>query len=501
MQKNETLQRQLLLRGLSSPYLCKEVIGKNIVTLFKGQENLKIYARILVRHYNTSSSPMSEEVFKVALERQVAPKLKAGDLTDQDVINLFNEISTLFNEEPDESEEMSLAIEKFVRQSLSYAEIVRQANIANEDEEYDLPAILGKALEKINSIDISSQGDKPISVFEDRARVVELYSQLKLSKLPTGVKTLDEATGGGLAKGEVGLVAARSGYGKTTTLASLAVSYAKQGFNVLHITLEELEARMLLRFDRISSGMDVGQLLNADNSVNQEAMLKLDDGYRKALETGKLGKLYFDKKSPQTVTVDRVRQILRSTERENGLKFDVLLIDYPDLMLNTERTGNEAEDGSMIFQQLRTLAQSNNVLLWTATQLNRSSSFADIMTMDNVEGSFRKINTVEFAITLNRNEEEYEQGFMRYHIDKNRNREFTGDTLFVKFDSRTLRISDETEQEIAQHEQLISGGETQAKAERKQAYAQKNGNDSASAQAKASALNNQDTFSGFVPMP
>lgn len=466
---NEVVQRQLLLRAINSPYISTEVVGRDIGSLFKDNEFYQLLARTLVRYFSKTKEPITSEVLKSRLERQLEVKKKTGELDENQLINYFNQVDQLLDSDADQSTSMKTDLSAYVRKALGSSAILQQAQKAYKDSDYDLVGEVGKEMEEISTLDVSGQGSKVLSVFEDFEQKNELYKDLAKDKIKMGMKSMDMALTGGLAKGEVGLIAARSGFGKSSTLSAFSVSYAKHGHNVLHVSLEELPAQMLLRFDRILLGVTPSQILNK-GKVSSEFEIKSAQVYKKLNSHG-LGKLLFYRTSPQTLTIDHLDQIIKSVERTRGIKLDVVTLDYPDLLLNPNETGNEAEDGGKIYQQLRKMAQDNDVLLWTATQLNRMSGQQETMTLDSVEGSYRKINTVEFAATLNRTDAEYQNGFLRLHIDKLRNRnEFTGDTLYFKFDFKTMRLTDETDEEQQEHQSLLGNGESSGKAQRKKKY-------------------------------
>ena len=144
-------------------------------------------------------------------------------------------------------------------------------------------------------------------------------------------------------------------------------------------------------------------------------------------------------------------------------------------------------------QDLRRFAQANEVLLWTASQLNRTTySQQNLKTAEAIEGSKRKLNTCEFVCTLNRTHEEYENGFIRFYIDKNRNRDsFMGDTLYFKYNPATIELTDETSLEYQQHQDLLNSGETAEKNRRKQQYQAKKEQTFRQNQELANTLNSQ----------
>ena len=75
---------------------------------------------------------------------------------------------------------------------------------------------------------------------------------------------------GGLAGGELGVVVAPSGIGKSWFLQALAVNALKAGKNVIHYTLELNEAYVGLRFATIFSEVPVANIKD-----DKERSLKL----------------------------------------------------------------------------------------------------------------------------------------------------------------------------------------------------------------------------------
>jgi len=57
--------------------------------------------------------------------------------------------------------------------------------------------------------------------------------------IPTGIGAIDSLTGGGLGKGEIGVILAPSGVGKTTALTIIANTAFEQEKNVAHIVFED----------------------------------------------------------------------------------------------------------------------------------------------------------------------------------------------------------------------------------------------------------------------
>lgn len=474
---DEIIQQQLLIRALDSKYLATQVISKGIHSLFKGNLRAELVARVLSTYYNLNDEPITGNVLKGRMAKLIDSQIQQHHITEEQEIDYYNYANELFKEQVDNSTEMLSQVDKYTRQKLAEFTILKNAQLANNDENYDLVKNLSHQMDEIDNLDITGQGNHVISVYEDLDEKEKLYQELAVDQVRMGLPSMDKVLNGGLSKGEVGMLAASSGFGKTSYLVAFSVNYALHGKNVLYISLEEKAGRMLLRFDRSTLGKTSRDIIekfrNPDThkltvQVNPEFKEKSKDIYSKMMSNKNFGKLYFYRNYPQTVTIDQVSHLIKATERANNIKLDVVVLDYPDLLLNPEDTGNESVDGSLQMQRLRHMAQEKDVVLWTAAQLNRSNTDKLRKTTDNIQGSYRQRNDVEFIATVNRTPIEYSHGYTRLIIDKFRNSEGNfDDTLYFKYDPLTMRLSEENDAEKLEHNDLLNQAEDEIKAKYK----------------------------------
>lgn len=204
----------------------------------------------------------------------------------------------------------------------------------------------------------------------------------------------------------------------TLMLTNLATNYTKRGYNVLFIALEELQNRMVLKFEQSMLRQARSTILSGSN-LNTNQFDNNQEFYKKHREI--FGNLYFARYSPRTVTPAKIEQLISDVKLRKGQQVDVVIIDYPDLLRNPNATGNESEDGGKLAEEMRRIGQDYNVVMWTASQLNRSAYSARIKTAEHMEGSLRKKNAAELILVVNQWKEEYEAGFLRLYADKVRN--------------------------------------------------------------------------------
>ena len=175
---NEVVQRQLLLRAINSPYISTEVVGRDIGSLFKDNEFYQLLARTLVRYFSKTKEPITSEVLKSRLERQLEVKKKTGELDENQLIDYFNQVDQLLDSDADQSTSMKTDLSAYVRKTLGSSAILQQAQKAYKDSDYDLVGEVGKQMEEISTLDVSGQGSKVLSVFEDFEQKNELYGEL-----------------------------------------------------------------------------------------------------------------------------------------------------------------------------------------------------------------------------------------------------------------------------------------------------------------------------------
>jgi len=114
-----------------------------------------------------------------------------------------------------------------------------------------------------------------------------------------------------------------------------------------------------------------------------------------------------------------LRGYLDSLEMSRRIVPDLLLVDYADLM--SIGTRDYRHELGNLYKDLRGLAVSRNIAVATASQSNRSSLDAKIITGGSVAEDFSKIATSDVVLTYNRTEAERTIGTARLWVEKGRN--------------------------------------------------------------------------------
>jgi len=258
---------------------------------------------------------------------------------------------------------------------------------------------------KIDSA-MTAGGDRNIG-HEYAEQVSERYELAVRNVLRTGWNEIDNLMDGGLGQGELGVVVAPAGIGKSFLLVNIGAAAAKAGLNVLHYTLELNEAYVGLRYDSVLTGI-----------ANQDLKYNVDE-VKKVVEdlSGNITIKYYPTKG---ATINTIASHIEKY-KILGKKPDLVLIDYADLLRGTGLNNRELRhELGNIYEEMRGMAGELDLPVWTASQANRSALNEDVIQADKIAESYSKIMTADFVMSLSRKIEDKANGTGRIHVIKNR---------------------------------------------------------------------------------
>ena len=267
-----------------------------------------------------------------------------------------------------------------------------------QNKDYDgIKSIIDEAMKAGSSRDL---GHDYISSLETRLE----ESARETVKTPWDI--INDVMDGGLGAGELGVVVAPAGIGKSWTLQALGGDALKKGKVVVHYTLELNENYVGLRYDSIFSGVTTANIKYYKEDV-KEKIEKLP---------GKLLIKYFATKAASVQTLGaHLKQIELS-----GTKPDVVIVDYADILMPTGNFREKRHAIGNIYEDLRGLAGELEIPIWTASQANRSALEEDVIGADKVAEDYSKVMTADFVMSMSRKVEDKIANTGRFHVIKNR---------------------------------------------------------------------------------
>jgi replicative DNA helicase len=240
---------------------------------------------------------------------------------------------------------------------------------------------------------------------EYKKSVASRYNEASRHTVTTGWDVIDDLMDGGLAPGELGVVMAPAGIGKSWLLINIGANAVRQGKNVIHYTLELNQDYVGQRYDSVITGIGAQNLKHHIDDIETKIQ---------ALQ-GELVIKYYPTKS--TGVMGLKAHIEKSIML--GSKPDLVVVDYADLLkVNTKKDKHEALED--LYEDLRGMAGEYQIPIWTASQAGRSALEEDIIEADKIASSYGKVMVADFLVSLSRKVEDKLSGTGRGHVIKNR---------------------------------------------------------------------------------
>lgn len=244
--------------------------------------------------------------------------------------------------------------------------------------------------------------------------------------IPTGIRLLDDALyHSGWGRRELSVIMGAAKAGKSMALLEFGKNAALAHYNVLYLTLEVDSEVLADRLDANLGNYMMRELTHKGSEVEEHVKRV----------TASAGKFIIHRYPPGSLTPSDIRRLLQRY-RAKGIVFDVLVVDYGDLMApDVKCRDNPIEDSKNVWTGLRAIATDENLACLTATQTNRDGARASVAKATDVAEDFNKIRIADIVISINRTEEEKTKNEARLHFAASRNQ---GDAF-------TLRVNQDLE--------------------------------------------------------
>jgi len=257
-----------------------------------------------------------------------------------------------------------------------------------------------------NAISVGMPNSTGHNFFEDaEARFVQINRQV----CPTGLDRIDapDILRGGLGRGELGVVAANTGVGKSHFLVAMGCAAMRAGKNVIHYTFELSEHETGKRYD--------SNLCDIPSNEIIERKLEVLDKYKKM----ELGNLIIKEYPTGSASVMTLRNHIEKLTLK-GFKPSLVTVDYADVMKSSRAYDSLRHELKLIYTELRNLAVDLNIPIWTASQANKDSSKSDVVGLENLGESYGKAQVADVVLSISRKPMEKSTGGGRIFVAKNR---------------------------------------------------------------------------------
>jgi replicative DNA helicase len=391
-----------------------------IETNYFENKYFKIIIQMIKEYYSkyehTPTFDTLEQITKSELQQELASKI---------VLDTLTKIKDAPTEGQEFVQEKAL---KFCKQQELQKAITKAQKVIDggEFENYDtLETLVREALQ------IGEREDGMSDVF---ANLDEVLNEDYRHPIPMGIPGIDRLLKGGLAKGEIGVVLAPTGVGKSTLLTKIANHSFNLGYNVLQIFFED-NPKIIQR-----KHITLWTKIHPD-----ELTLKKDEVMSKVnqIKNSMENKLIMKKLPSDTVTMLQIKNQIRKIIAD-GTKIDMVLLDYIDCVVPDKNLGDEWKSEGSVMRGFEAMCHELNLAGWTATQGNRSSISSEVVTTDQMGGSIKKAQVGHVIISVAKTLQQKEMKLATIAITKSR----IGDDGVVfencKFDNGMLEIDTES---------------------------------------------------------
>jgi replicative DNA helicase len=414
-----TFQLQLLNQIVIDKDFSRSIIDVIERSYFENKY-FKIIIQMIKEYYSkyehTPTFDTLEQITKSELQQATASKI---------VIDTLNKVKEAPTEGEEFVQEKSM---KFCKQQELQKVMVKAQKIIDggEFENYDtLEQLVSKALQ-VGELDKGTE-----DVFHN---LDDVLNEDYRHPIPMGIPGIDRLLKGGLAKGEIGVILAPTGVGKSTLLTKFANHAFNLGYNVLQIFFEDNPKIIQRKHITLWTKIHPDEL----SARKDEVIIKVNE-----VKDSMSNKLILKKLPSDTMTMMQIKNQIRKMVSE-GVKIDMVLLDYIDCVVPDRNLGDEWKSEGSVMRAFESMCHEMDMVGWTATQGNRSSISSDVVTTDQMGGSIKKAQVGHVIISVAKSLQQKEMKLATIAITKSR----IGDDGVVfencKFDNGMLDIDVES---------------------------------------------------------
>ena len=414
-----SFQLQLLNQIIVDKDFARSIIDV-IETNYFENKYFKIIIQMVKEYYvkyeHTPTFDTLEQITKSELQQELASKI---------VIDTINKIKNAPFEGNHFVQEKAL---KFCKQQELQKAITKAQKVIDggEFENYEkLESLVREALQ------VGQREDSQSDVFSN---LDDVLNEDYRHPIPMGIPGIDRLLKGGLAKGEIGVVLAPTGVGKSTLLTKISNHAFNLGYNVLQIFFEDNPKIIQRKHFTLWTKIHPDEL----SLKKDEVMSKVQE-----IKSTMPNKLILKKLPSDTMSMLQIKNQIRKMIAD-GVRIDMVLLDYIDCVVPDRNLGDEWKSEGSVMRAFEAMCHELDIVGWTATQGNRQSISSDVVTTDQMGGSIKKAQVGHVIISVAKSLQQKEMKLATIAITKSR----IGDDGVVfencKFDNGMLEIDTES---------------------------------------------------------
>lgn len=365
-------------------------MSRNLMPPNADESELEVIAAIVLRDTaldDACGAGLRPENFRVELHADVfraALRLRESGVEAFDIVAIHQEIIRADSNRRHKSDELGDSLQNILaetyytatggvvyhvgqviaaakRRGVKYALVEGLARI---DTGADADDVLAEFTQRTDAVlDVGADGPKHIG---DALLLVASRPKVATQGLSTGIPEADELLGG-LQPGNLIVLAARPGHGKTALAVSVALLAARRGDAALVVSLEMTVDDLALRLLSIASDIDHKRI--CQDRLDEVERDRLADAQNELTQIP----LWIQDRVPLRLT--DITANVRVAVRRHGLQ--LVIVDYLQLIEPADRKVIREQQVAEMSRSLKTLAKSAGIPVLCLAQLNRAVELRD----------------------------------------------------------------------------------------------------------------------------
>jgi replicative DNA helicase len=316
-------------------------------------------------------------------------------------------------------------------------------------DEKDLAAIKSNIYSLLNDLTFEADfGEMELDDIAQRERDRTIINQNKI--IPTFSNRLNDILVGGAYPNKLYFIAAPPGFGKSLFLVNIGHWALAQDKIVFHFTLEMTASEVMTRYDCLVAGKPIIDIINSPAEVINGYVKRFTEEHPKS-------RLLLKEFPPEVLTKEMLSLYIKRKIMSSGMKPDVIIVDYADLMKSSVKNTERRSDLGLIYRQLKALASEFSCPVWTASQINRAGYDRAESDISNLSESWEKAMIADLVLVARQTKEEFTANKLRLYIGKNRSGAARME-IPCKISYRHMKIEESDEVEFDDLTEVSFGG-------------------------------------------
>jgi len=282
------------------------------------------------------------------------------------------------------------------------------------------------------------------SDFDDAEDHVQDSSKFKIK---SGFDTIDHMLGGGWDISTLNVIMAETNNGKSLWMQNFAVKSADRGYNVLYITLEMSERKVMKRLGsmRLKIPINDYDVVSKDTETIKKKIDALKNLGGIDLFEKKIGKIITKFWAAGTANINDFDNYIQKLKDKKGIKIDVVIVDYITLISPMKGIAgdNLYSKGKALAEGLRAIGAKFKIPVITGVQVSKDAWNSNDITLEQVPESKAIAETADTFFAIIRTEEMKRNGFYRFKLLKQRDGDFLKSQIKINLNSTFLTLEND----------------------------------------------------------